>query len=111
MENKKYVFTEELYAKAKECKSADEIIALAEENGIELSEQQAKEYLAKLNPVNGEIADDELDNIAGGGCDFFDMGACDCGCEKVKVKYLVDEKGYLREAWVCANCEKFWRWK
>ena len=98
----------ELILKAKECKSAEEIMALAKENGYELTEEQAKEYFEKLN-ANGEIADDELDNVAGG-CDFFDQGVCEtCGSDKVK--YLTDERGYLREAWVCANCETFWRWR
>ena len=65
MENK---FTPELLEKAKQAKSPEELIALAKESNIELTEEQAKEYLEKLNPKIGELADDELDNVAGGGC-------------------------------------------
>jgi len=65
MENK---ITPELIEKAKAVKTAEELIALAKESNIELTEEQAKEYLEKLNPKMGEISDDELDNVAGGGC-------------------------------------------
>ncbi len=56
---------EELIAKLKEAKSADEILALAKENGIELSEEKAKELFAELN-ASGELSDDDLDKVAGG---------------------------------------------
>ncbi len=111
MENKRYVLTEELYTKAKECKSAGEIMALARENDIELGEEQAKEVFAKLNPVNGEVADNELDNVAGGGCDLFDGGVCEvCGSDKVTTKWMQDENGRVRQGVVCAACGTFWRW-
>ncbi len=64
MENK---FTSELLEKAKLAKSAEELIALAKENGTELTEEEANTYFAKLNK-NGEISDDELDSVSGGGC-------------------------------------------
>ncbi len=35
-------------------------------NGCDATEEEAKAYLAKKN--NGEISDEELDNVAGGGC-------------------------------------------
>ena len=56
---------EEFIAKLKGAKSADEILALAKESGIELSEEKAKELFAELN-ASGEISDDELDKVAGG---------------------------------------------
>ncbi len=65
MENK---FTPELIEKAKSAKSAEELIALAKENGIEFDEETANTYFNRLNPKAGELADDELDNVAGGGC-------------------------------------------
>lgn len=64
MENK---LTPELIEKTKQAKSAEELIALAKENEIELSEDDAKAYLEQLNK-SGELSDDELDNVAGGGC-------------------------------------------
>ena len=59
--------TPELIAKAKTVASADELLLLAKENGIEISEEEAKAYFAQING-NGIVADDELDLVAGG-CD------------------------------------------
>ena len=41
---------------------------MAEENGIELTLEQAKGYYTMLNPKAGALSDEELDNVAGGGC-------------------------------------------
>lgn len=54
--------------KAKAAKSSDELLALANENGVEMTEGQAEAYYAKLHPTSGEISDDEIENVAGGGC-------------------------------------------
>ena len=40
----------ELLAKAKEAKTPEELIALAKENGMELTEESAKAYLDLLHP-------------------------------------------------------------
>ena len=61
-------FNNELLEKAKGTKSADELLTLAKENGMEMTDEQAKVYFAQLHPASGEIADDELENVAGGGC-------------------------------------------
>ena len=53
--------------KAMRAKSAAELKALAEENGIKLSEEEADNYFTQLNR-QGELGDEELDNVAGGGC-------------------------------------------
>ena len=58
----------ELLAKAKEMKTPEELMALAKENGIEMTEKSAKAYFEQLNPKTGEVSDDELNNVAGGGC-------------------------------------------
>ena len=58
----------ELIAKAKATESPEELMALAKENNIELTEETAKAYFGQLNPPTGELSDDELDNVAGGGC-------------------------------------------
>ena len=65
MENK---FTPELIEKAKSAKTPEELMALAKENGTELTEESAKAYFEQLNPKTGELADEELNNVAGGGC-------------------------------------------
>ena len=64
--------TPELLEKAKQAKSAKELLTLAKENDIELTEENAKAYFEQLNPPTGELSDAELDNIAGGGCNSED---------------------------------------
>ena len=49
-------------------KTPEELIALAKENGTEMTEESAEAYYNLLHPQNGEVSDDELDNVAGGGC-------------------------------------------
>ena len=58
----------ELLAKAKNAKTPEELIALAKENGTEMTEESAEAYYNLLHPQNGEVSDFELDNVAGGGC-------------------------------------------
>ncbi len=58
---------EELIAKARSAKSAEDLLALAKENGMELDEDSARAYFEQLNK-SGELSDDELDNVSGGGC-------------------------------------------
>ncbi|PWM49198.1 MAG: hypothetical protein DBX39_05305 [Bacillota bacterium] len=57
----------ELLEQAKEAKSAEELMSLAKENGMELTKEEAEAYFAQLNK-SGELSDEELDNVAGGGC-------------------------------------------
>ena len=62
------MMNEEMIIKAKEAKSVEELIALARENGVELNEEDAKMYFEQLNAKKGELSDDELEDVAGGGC-------------------------------------------
>lgn len=57
----------DLMAKARTAKSAQELLQLAEDNGIELTAEQAEQYYDQLVST-AELADDELDNVSGGGC-------------------------------------------
>ena len=61
-------FNAEMIEKAKAVKSTDELIALAKENDIEMTPDEAATYFAQLNPKSGELDDDELDSVAGGAC-------------------------------------------
>lgn len=58
-------FTKEQIIKAKQAKTAEELFEVAKENGVELTEEQAKEYFTELHK-EGELSDDELDAVAGG---------------------------------------------
>ncbi|WP_295859885.1 Nif11-like leader peptide family natural product precursor, partial [uncultured Oscillibacter sp.] len=49
----------ELLAKAKAAKSPEELLALAKENGIELTEEEARTYFEQMHPQTGELSDDE----------------------------------------------------
>ena len=57
--------SKELLEKAKAAKSAEELLAMAKAESVELTEEQAEKALAQLNR-NGELSDEELDNVAGG---------------------------------------------
>ena len=56
--------TKEMIAKAMQCETAEELIALAEAEGIELTKEEAKAYLAELDDF--ELDDAMLKNVAGG---------------------------------------------
>lgn len=58
-------FTPEQLTKAKAAKSAEELLALAKENDVELTENEAQKYFAEFHK-EGPLADEELDNVAGG---------------------------------------------
>lgn len=65
------VFTTEYIAKARACKNVNELLDLAKDNGLVITEAEAKTYFAQLNPANGELADSELEVVTGG-CDAFE---------------------------------------
>ena len=58
---------ERMMEKAKGAKSAEELLALAKENEIEMTAEEAEETFAMLNR-SGELSDEELANVSGGGC-------------------------------------------
>ena len=64
----------ELLAKAKEAKNPDELMSLAKENGIGLTEEETKAYFDRLHPQTGELSDSELDNVSGGCGGGYDAG-------------------------------------
>ena len=61
-------FSPELIDKAKQAASAVELMDVAKESGMELTKDEAAAYYAQLNPTEGELSDDELDNVSGGSC-------------------------------------------
>lgn len=59
----------EFLEKAKKAASAEELLALAKENGVELSEAEAAAYFKELNHADeqsGELPDASLEQVAGG---------------------------------------------
>ena len=56
----------ELITKARKAKSVEELLALAGENGLEMTEKAAKVLYDNLHSSE-EMADDELESVSGGG--------------------------------------------
>ena len=99
-------FERNLIAKAKEIKSVEELLAFAKANGMDITEEDAKAYLAKFNTQSGEIADDELDNVSGGSCSPYGDECPKCGCTTVS-RRIIPDKG---SAWCCSQCGEFVSW-
>ena len=57
-------FTKEQILKAMDCKTADELLELAKAEGVELTREQAEEYIAELG--KRKLTDEELQQVAGG---------------------------------------------
>lgn len=56
--------TPALIEKAKTAKSAEELLALAKTNGVEMTADEANEYYKQI--TSNELDDDLLDGVAGG---------------------------------------------
>ena len=57
--------TKEQIAKAMQCKSAEELIAFAKSEGIDITKEEAEAYMAEMEDV--ELDSDTLKQVAGGG--------------------------------------------
>ena len=77
--------SKELLAKAKEAKTPEELMAFAKENNMEMTEESAKAYFEQLHPKTGEITDEELDNVSGGGCHRLVVSVMHC-CDEWRCK-------------------------
>ena len=59
--------TKEMISKAAKCETADELVALAKAEGMEITKAEAESYLAELSDY--ELDSKALDKVAGGsGC-------------------------------------------
>ena len=56
--------TKEMLDKASKCETADQLVALAKDNGVTLTKEEAEAYLAELENLELDSAD--LDKVAGG---------------------------------------------
>ena len=98
----------ELIAKAKKANSSEELIALAKENGMELTAEDANTYFDMLKPKMGELADEELDNVSGGGC-YADDGYLMTTIGN-KCKYFEERLGHSGVKGTCCAC-KYWDYR
>ncbi len=100
----------ELLVKAKAAKTPEELLELAKENDTEMTEESAKAYFDLLHPKAGEISDEELDNVSGGGC-YNDgrlvvtmhFGCWDWHCKNGCEKETVQTQTFPYYS-VCKNC-------
>ena len=58
--------TKAMLAKAANCQTADELVALAKAEGMEITKAEAEAYLAELDNI--ELDSKALDKVAGGSC-------------------------------------------
>lgn len=56
----------ELLQKIQACKTPEELVALAKENNIVLTAEQAAAHFAELNDLEVELSDEQLNKVAGG---------------------------------------------
>lgn len=91
-------FTPELIEKARQAKFVEELIALAKENSMTLTQDEAEDYFAQLQEScnkSGELSDEELDSVAGGGCGEVNFP---------KREFRIVGKYDTCEKFVCARC-------
>ena len=60
--------TEEVLRKLSKAESAEQLLELAKAEGMDLTEEQASAYFEKYHPPVGELSDEEIANVTGGGC-------------------------------------------
>ena len=89
-------FTPELIAKAKEAKSAEELMEIAKAYGVELTAEEAKTYFEQLK-ANSAVSDDELDIVAGGS----DGG---CGNDEEEEEETEKQQPAHGERYQCPHC-------
>ena len=63
--NKKEL-TKEMIEKARQCKTADELMKLAKGSGFDITKEEAEAYMAELDDI--ELDEQVLRNVAGGTC-------------------------------------------
>ena len=110
--------TNEQLKKVKEANSFEELVALAKAEGIEMTEEEIKNQL-NLTSKEGEISDDELDNVSGG-CghsgptkvNVQNYKCPKCGGQLVSVRFCYcsydDGYGYF-DLYDCVNCGRRYR--
>ncbi len=57
-------FTREQIQEAMNCKSVDELLALAKDKGIDMNREEAEKYFAQLN--GKELNPEDIESVAGG---------------------------------------------
>jgi len=97
-------FTPEQILAAKAAKSPEELIAMAKEQSLELTTEQASRFLASAS----ELDDEELDNVAGGGCGS-GFTCPICGSKNTYEIHSSGARGQQAMIWKqCDSCGRKW---
>ena len=80
---------DQLFQNFRNAKSPEDMLTIAKENGIELTEDNAKYYFETYFS-SGALSDDELENVSGG------------GCKDNEAKPITPE--YQKPCFVCVDC-------
>ena len=94
--------THEIIEKVRAAKSAEELLEIAKANGVEMTEDEAKTYIAQLHPQSGELDDDDLDNVAGGACNSSDSDKRTCPNCNAILKNTVGSEDTMK--FKCSTC-------
>lgn len=97
--------TPEITEKAKQARSAEELVSLAKENGIELPDDKAREYFERLNE-SSELSDEELDNVSGG-CGDYSYKRTSLTCMKCKKAVVSVKNKKTGESWCECGCGRW----
>ena len=63
----KKMYSEEVVSKLKDASCAEEVLAIAKAEGIQLTQEESEQVLAEVKKnAEGEISDDDLDAVSGG---------------------------------------------
>ena len=89
-------FTPELIARAKEAKSAEELMEIAKAYGVELTAEEAKMYFEQLH-ASRAVSDDELDIVAGG-------SEGGCGTDEEEEEETEKQQPAHGERYQCPHC-------
>jgi predicted ribosomally synthesized peptide with nif11-like leader len=58
--------TKEMFEKAMQCRTTEELMALAKSEGFEVTKEEAEAYLAEMDDM--ELDSTQLKKVAGGDC-------------------------------------------
>lgn len=106
------IFMAEMIEKAKTAKDADALRQIAKDSGVTLTAEQAEEYFACFSR-SGELSDEELDNVSGGGCKVkvgdtkYTVVTSHCDCFTGQFSPVLTDRGsfrrkdnmFIRDAW------------
>ena len=80
------LMTKEALEKAMTCETPEALIAMAKEEGVELTAEEAKTYMEQIEGLDVELSDEQMKEVAGGEftwkkCSSHRCGSVSClGC-------------------------------